>query len=172
MIQLLRMILYNLQRPSGLLHSKTCTSSGDISYLLVYLKEICWLLCPGTEGIQNYTALDTLFRCLFYSDHRAVHEKPIWKILLEKLSGTFYQWREIKSWLGAILSCYTALDYRWLVLFLPRTAPATLLWGLCWSQPCRTWSHRAQISCRDCEEPVWVTLTQHPLPPSLDPNHP
>lgn len=51
------------------------------------------------------------------------------KILLEKLNSTFYQWREIKKQLGAILSCCTALDYRWLVLFLPRTAPAALLWG-------------------------------------------
>lgn len=29
-----------------------------------------------------------------------------------------------------------------------------------------------QTSCRACEEPVWVTLTQLPLPPGLEPNHP
>lgn len=137
-------------------------------YLLVYLKKkIWWLLCAGTESIQNYTGLGTLFRCLFNSDHRAAHEKPIWKILLEKLSGTFYLWREIKKQFGVILSCYSALDYRWLVLFLPRTAPATLLWGLWWSQPCMTRSHRPQTSCGDCEERVWVTLTQLPLPKSV-----
>lgn len=99
----------------------------DISYQLVYLQEIWLLLCPGNKSIQNYTDLDTLFRCFFYSGHRAVHEKAMWKVFLERLSGAFYQWRKIKKPLGAILSSHTALDYRWLVLLLPRTPPATLV---------------------------------------------